>query len=127
MAVTVVDASALAAALFNESEGERIEQTLAGASLVAPAILPLEIANICLTKLRRTPEQRRPLIAAYGRLVGMGVLIMDVDHDDVLRLAVETGLTAYDAAYLWLSRALHAPLVTLDRKLGQAAGAPKGN
>jgi predicted nucleic acid-binding protein len=36
-------------------------------------------------------------------------------------LAAETGLTAYDASYLWLSHRLRVPLVTLDSKLAQAA------
>ena len=44
-----------------------------------------------------------------------------VDFGSVLRLAIETGLTAYDASYLWLSRHLGARLVTLDRKLAAHA------
>jgi len=31
------------------------------------------------------------------------------------RLAVETGLTAYDASYLQLAKGLGAPVVTFDR------------
>jgi len=45
---------------------------------------------------------------------------MAVDHDGVLALAASTGLTAYDASYLWLARRLSADLVTLDRQLAQA-------
>ena len=39
----------------------------------------------------------------------------------VLALASATGLTAYDASYLWLARRLGAPLVTLDAQLARAA------
>jgi predicted nucleic acid-binding protein len=46
-----------------------------------------------------------------------------VDHDGVLALAAETGLTAYDASYLWLSRKLGAELVTLDTQLRKAVAA----
>jgi predicted nucleic acid-binding protein len=42
---------------------------------------------------------------------------VEVDLDGTLRLAIETGLTAYDASYLWLARYLPAELVTLDRQL----------
>ena len=42
-----------------------------------------------------------------------------VDHDAVLALAVTTGLTVYDASYLWLARTLDAELVTLDQKLAK--------
>ena len=46
-----------------------------------------------------------------------------VDHDGALKLAVTTGLTAYDASYLWLARKLGAELVTLDKQLAKAEAA----
>jgi predicted nucleic acid-binding protein len=49
---------------------------------------------------------------------------MAVDHDQTAGLALETGLTAYDASYLWLARRLGAELVTLDKALDAAAKAP---
>jgi predicted nucleic acid-binding protein len=39
---------------------------------------------------------------------------------EVVDLASATGLTAYDASYLWLARHLGAPLVTLDSRLARA-------
>lgn len=36
-------------------------------------------------------------------------------------LAAETGLTAHDAAYLWLVRSLRLDLVTFARSLAEAA------
>jgi predicted nucleic acid-binding protein len=47
----------------------------------------------------------------------MKVNTVAVDHAAVPDLAEATGLTAYDASYLWLARELKAELVTLDRKL----------
>ena len=41
----------------------------------------------------------------------------------VVELALETGLTAYDASYLWLARQFGADLVTLDKALDKAATA----
>jgi predicted nucleic acid-binding protein len=41
--------------------------------------------------------------------------------DELARLAEQVNLTAYDAAYLWLGRFLSAPIVTLDRRLAEAA------
>lgn len=38
-----------------------------------------------------------------------------------LVLAMEHGLSIYDAAYLWLAMSLRLPLMTLDRKLAGAA------
>lgn len=40
-----------------------------------------------------------------------------------LTLALEHGLSAYDASYLALARSLDAPLITADRRLAEAAPA----
>lgn len=43
-----------------------------------------------------------------------------VDHVVVLRLALDTGLTTYDASYLYVARTLGLPLVTFDGRLRRA-------
>jgi predicted nucleic acid-binding protein len=118
--IKVVDASALAALLFGESEGEEIARLLDGARLVAPALLGFELANVCLMKARRRPEERVALAAAFALRGRVGVGEMAVDFDAALDLAMATGLTVYDASYLWLARQLGAELVTLDRALRRA-------
>ncbi len=105
MAVRVVDASALAALL--------------------PGLLGFELANVCLIKSRRHPEQREALTAAFRMCARLGVENAAVDHEGVLELASATGLTAYDASYLWLARELGAELVTLDRRLANAEKAAR--
>jgi predicted nucleic acid-binding protein len=120
MLVKVVDASALAALLFGEPEGDAVAARLTGARLVAPALLGFELANVCLIKSRRYPDQRQALAAAFRLRERLGIEEVAVDHDAMLALATETGLTAYDASYLWLARRLRAELVTLDRQLARA-------
>ena len=44
-----------------------------------------------------------------------------VDIAAQVALAQRYGLSAYDAAYLWLAAELKAPLATYDQKLGAAA------
>ena len=121
MAGKVVDASALGALLFGEPEGPAVADRLRRAGLIAPALLPFEVGNICLKKMRRYPDRRGALVAAFGILDQMDVDIVEVDHGDVLGLAERLGLTAYDASYLWLARRTGAELVTLDRQLEAAA------
>lgn len=121
MAVKAVDASALAALLFGEPEAEAVAARLDGARLIAPPLLSFELANVCLIKARRHPEQREALTAAFRLRARLGVEEMAVDHDGALEAAAATGLTAYDASYLWLARQLGAELVTLDRQLAKAA------
>jgi predicted nucleic acid-binding protein len=121
MPVKVVDASALAALLFGEPEAEAIASRLGDARLVAPSLLGFELTNVCLIKSRRHPEQRSSLTAAFGLRARLAVEEVAVDHDGALELALTTGLTAYDASYLWLTRQLGAELVTLDKQLATAA------
>jgi predicted nucleic acid-binding protein len=49
----------------------------------------------------------------------------DVDHVAVVNLALDTGLSTYDASYLYLARHLSVPLVTFDRRLQQADQGPQ--
>lgn len=125
MAVKVVDASALAALLFNEPEADAIAAQLDGAQLAAPALLGFELANVCLIKSRRHPEQREALTTAFRLRSQLQVANASVDHDGVLELASATGLTVYDASYLWLARQLGADLVTLDKQLANAEKASR--
>jgi predicted nucleic acid-binding protein len=121
-AVKVVDASALAALLLAEPEAGLIAERLAGARLAAPALLDFELADICQTKMRRQPSQREALRGAFRLAHRLRIETVAVDRAAMLDLAEATGLTAYDASYLWLARALGAELVTLDRTLAAALG-----
>jgi predicted nucleic acid-binding protein len=118
--VKVVDASALAAILFGEPEAEAVAARIGEARLVAPALLGFELANVCLVKCRRHPEQRNSLLAAFALRTRFAVEEIAIDHAEALALADAAGLTVYDASYLWLARRLDVPLVTLDKMLARA-------
>jgi predicted nucleic acid-binding protein len=123
MDVKVVDASALAAIVFGEAEAAEVERRFGDARLTAPALLRFEMANTCLMKLRRYPDSRSDLLNAFARFGGLIVETPGVDYSDILLLAEQFRLTAYDASYLWLAQHLDAELVTLDRPLARAAEA----
>ena len=120
-AVKVVDASALAAILFAEPTADATVAEIGEARLVAPALLAFELANVCLTKCRRHPDLRDRLLAAFALRARFAVEEIAIDHGGALDLAAATGLTVYDASYLWLARRLDAPLVTRDKALARAA------
>jgi predicted nucleic acid-binding protein len=117
----VVDASALAAILFGEPEAEAVAARLGAVPLAAPALIELELANTCLKKCRRAPEERARLLAAFALRSRLGITSFAVPAGATVELALATGLSAYDAAYLWLARHLGAPLVTLDSRLAAAS------
>jgi predicted nucleic acid-binding protein len=119
--VKVVDASVWAAIAFGEPGAEEISRELEGCDLVAPSHLPLEMASVCLKKMRRTPQQKEALLAAWHLWRRASVRYRQPDSDGVFDLAAKTGLTPYDAAYLWLAKDESAELVTLDEELEKAA------
>ena len=117
----VVDASAIAAILFDELDSEVVSAVLAGAKLFAPPLLWFELTSVCLKKCRARPDERAGLYAAFARRSRLGVTETAVDPGEVVRLAVATGLSGYDASYLWLARQRGLELVTLDQKLARVA------
>ena len=122
--VKVVDTSALAAILFGEPEAEAVVTRIGEARLVAPTLLAFELANVCLVKCRRNPDRRESLLLAFALRTRFALEEAVVDHAEALALAEASGLTVYDASYLWLARRLGVPLVTLDKALARAAAAP---
>jgi predicted nucleic acid-binding protein len=119
----VVDASAIAAMLFGEAEGPAVAAQLTGARLLAPAFIAIELGSVCVKKVRRAPELRGLLLHYFALRTTLRIEMLDIDSDAVVALALDTGLTGYDASYLWLARDLRAELVTLDKQLARAAAA----
>lgn len=119
MNVTVVDASAIAAVLFDEPEAAPVMASV-GRSLLAPGLLRYEMAGICATKLQREPKLAKSTLRRYRLFTGLDIEFAEPDWDALPLLARQWGLTAYDAAYLQLALKRRAPLVTLDVRLAKA-------
>lgn len=120
MPVRVVDASALGALAFGEPRGAEALASLQGAELFAPTLLPYELASIARRKSLDRPELREALMEALGVALAMDIGFAEVPHPSVVALALQTGLTTYDASYLHLAQALGADLVTFDERLRRA-------
>lgn len=121
MTGVVVDASALAALLFDEPEAAEVRRRLHGHTLHATTLIDYELANTALKKMRREPERGAAIVAALhaGRRLRIGRVRPNMAQ--VLTLAALSQLAAYDASYLWLARQLRLPLVTLDAALARTA------
>src|SRR6476661_9232063 len=117
----VVDASALAAIAFAEPGAEAVIDEIDGHRLHAPTLVVFELMNVAWKRSRKQPAAAALFLEALEVLEGLGLRFRGINQEEVVRLGLTTGLTAYDASYLWLARALDMPLVTLDRKLGAHA------
>ena len=116
----VVDASVIAAIAFQESTALEAEALLEGSDLAAPPLLGFELANVARNKALRDPHRLETIRQGLLEALQLEIQWEEVDHLAVLELALETGLSAYDASYLHLAQALGLPLVTFDQQL-QAA------
>jgi len=120
----VVDASALAAVVFHEQGFEAVGRRLDGAATFAPGLLKFELASVAWKKARRQPDDAVKILTALA--IGLddrcGIIWRDINAADVVLVARATGLTVYDASYLWLAGSLGADLVTLDTRLARATG-----
>ncbi|MCC7044772.1 MAG: type II toxin-antitoxin system VapC family toxin [Acidobacteria bacterium] len=123
MTRVVVDASALAALVFQEPEAASIRDRLDGATVFAPSLLQYELANVAWKKARRHPADAVRILGALSVALDgdWGLTWREVAAADVVMLAAATGLTSYDASYLWLAGMLGADLVTLDARIAEAS------
>jgi predicted nucleic acid-binding protein len=115
----VVDASAVAAVLFHEPDGATIDAHTEGETLIAPHLIDFELANICWKRMRREPNNVPALLTMLAGLKSVGIKRVTVPPTEVAELALRTGLTAYDASYLWLAMSRDVELVTLDNQLAR--------
>ncbi|MFC1558987.1 type II toxin-antitoxin system VapC family toxin [Gemmatimonadota bacterium] len=115
-----IDASALASVIFNESRSDAVWSAVQDRPLVAPSLLPYELANVAARKMQAYPEQHR-LPEVVSLIDHLLVDYVTVPFSDMVTLSYESGLSSYDSAYLWVSMGLDIPLVTLDVKLSTAA------
>jgi predicted nucleic acid-binding protein len=117
----VVDASAIGAIMFNEPDAAELTAQLAGQTLIAPDLLNFELLNLALKKARRQPQLGPQITQALAAALRLAIARVAVPGIELFQLASATGLTAYDASYLWLALSRDIELVTLDRALARAA------
>jgi predicted nucleic acid-binding protein len=115
----------MAAIAFQEPGFEEVVDRLIGHSVNAPLLLKFELANVAWKKARRHPAAASGIFAALSLALDdrHGLVWHDVDAAGVALVAHATGLTAYDASYLWLAGLLGADLVTLDTRIAAASRA----
>ncbi|MCK9459107.1 MAG: type II toxin-antitoxin system VapC family toxin [Proteobacteria bacterium] len=124
----VVDNSVVMSWCFEDEASPYADSALdalrRGRALV-PAVWSYEAANVLATAVRRKRlkrEDARRFAAALRRLpIEVAPAPDKTAVAALLDLADETGLSAYDAAYLDLARREHLPLATTDAALRKAA------
>lgn len=117
MATRVADASVIAALAFEEPKADEAERLVSGFAIWAPTLLRYELTNTAWKKARLHPEESAAIGQQLVKALSLDIQWAEVDHTAVLPLALETGLSTYDASYLYLANSLGVPLVTFDQQL----------
>ena len=117
----VVDASVVAAVVYDELDRDFAEKMMSGANLFAPPLLDYEMASVCLKKIRLEPPEKDILMAAFGRFFSLPISRVENNLNETIALAIDEKPSLYDASYLWLARSMNVELVTLDARLEKAA------
>ena len=124
----VVDASVSGAWCFPEEAThftEAVLEEVGRSGGVVPTLWLFEMAN-----LLATAERRRRIASERVEIIQVALADLPLELDQarslrslptLTRLAIEHGLTAYDATYLELARRTGSRLATLDSALRDAA------
>ena len=120
----VVDASVAGDWLFSANISRSVAELEAKAfsmELVAPRLLTYEISNL-ITQLMRE-QSVSDFKTAVETFDNWGVVYDDgaAAMQEIIELAHQHGLTAYDAAYLEVAFRRKLPLATTDKRLAKAA------
>ncbi|KUO90570.1 MAG: ribonuclease VapC [Pyrobaculum sp. OCT_11] len=118
----VIDASALAALLMPEDGGEEVEKAVKEAERVSTLDLAAyEVGNAVWRRVRRgelSMEEGNVVVSTLLSLLETFEIFSYREvAADAFRLAVDAGITVYDAAYVVLAKRLDARLLTLDGEL----------
>lgn len=123
----VADASSFGSIILHDEYGpltELVTATIRTAALHVPQHWPLELANMILSARRRQrldAPQVEAACAAAERVIVAATIEPTAKTLTLVALALDHGITAYDAAYLELARRLSCPLLTDDRRMAQVA------
>ncbi|MDA0352841.1 MAG: type II toxin-antitoxin system VapC family toxin [Chloroflexi bacterium] len=119
----VVDASVVVAALIDDGPtGAWAEDLIAGGDLVAPHLLPVEVANVLRRAECAARISRDVASLAHESLLQLPVALVPYEALGRRVWELRQSVMAYDAWYVALAEALGTGLATLDLRLVGAPG-----
>lgn len=104
-------------------DGVWAEALLGSDALVAPHLMPAEVANVLCRAALAGDVTVDSASLAHADLLRLRVGLFDYEPFAERVWALRDGMSAYDAWYVALAESLDAPVATLDRRLTQSPGA----
>lgn len=116
----VIDASALVELLLRSTVGQRVARAVGNADLVAPDIVNPEVVQSLRGLERGGKLTSVRASAALARLAESNIASVPTRALLAEMWSMRANLSAYDACYVALARALRCPLLTVDAPLARA-------
>jgi len=118
-----VDASVVVAALVdNGRDGRWADELVASEVLVAPHLLPVEVANVLRRAVVAGEVSADMAALAHSDLLGLRIELFPYEPFGERVWELRTSVSAYDAWYVAIAESIGAPLATLDRRLTRSPG-----
>ena len=126
MSGVVLDASTTLSWAFEDEDmgfADAVLDLVAEEFACVPALWAIEVANGLATGLRRGRLAPEEADAFCSSLAVLDVRVDEAPRDplELTAVAVGSGISAYDAAYLLLAQRAGLPLATLDQRLASVA------
>jgi predicted nucleic acid-binding protein len=119
----VVDASAIVTLLIDPgSAGDAVAARMRHATLLAPALMPFEVANVVRRRRNAGMLSTAEADLAHAELVELPVELWPWQATALRAWELGADLSSYDAAYIALAEETDAPLLTRDARLASAPG-----
>ena len=120
-----IDASALACFLLKEEGWREVGEALKEGAL-SPDLVLKEVSNAILKRFRRGEMSKEEVDAALQALSALTGRALKVEEEtkyveEAIKVAMDRGITVYDAVYIVFSKGKNLRLMTADERQAKAA------
>jgi len=122
----IVDASVVSKWIIQgepwDGQAKLLEEKIANGEIeaYAPSLITYEVASVLYKSILKGNLETSDGAEALTAIGDIGVKIQKIgwnETSEILKTAIETNLTVYDAAYIYLSKKLDCKLVTADQDI----------
>lgn len=88
-------------------------------TLIAPVLLPFEVLNGLKAGVLSKRLSKETAVSLSRKFIQLPIALQETAFLEVFKFSLDEKLSFYDAAYLYLARTSHLPLLTLDKQLNR--------
>ena len=118
----VIDASFVVAHFLPDEANRRVDEYFSlfeegEIDFISSTLLPFEVINgfkIAFSRKRIKLDQFNECVKEF---INLRIDLIEAEFEKVAEVAIDTNLSIYDAAYLYLSQTTSFPLLSLDKHL----------